>query len=52
MKQQPTKNQKMEALTEGIKKEMEILTIQHQSSMANMLTALREINKEIKNENN
>lgn len=43
----PTTKQKIEALVEGTKKEMELLTIQYQSSMANILTALREINKEV-----
>lgn len=46
MNNEPTKQQKIEAHLERIKREMETLTLQHQNSMACILTLIREIYKE------
>jgi len=42
----PNKMQKIESHTEAIKKELELLSIQYQSSMARISTLTREIQKE------
>ena len=41
--------QKIYAIRNGITKELELLTIQYQSSMARIQTLLREVEKEIGN---